>query len=575
MRATNDRWVVVDVETSGLKSSRDRVLSVAALTLDDEGRIGTEMSTLVDPGCDPGPVHVHGLTRERLRGAPRFGDIAPQLMTLLDGRTMVAHNANFDYGFLAHESLRAGAQMPTKHRLCTVALSRRLQPDLDNHKLSTLARLWKIKQSRAHDAYDDALVLSQIFTLSSRLARSLALPLPVVACSERFTVYPDSVPRTPCEWTNPGPLNPTVGLIQGMRVVISGDTATPRLALAAKLTAAGLDVMNSVSRYTSVVVCSDPLSDSTKVARARAHGLEVVSERKILDLLKTIRPGTPKGARTAVVVATPPKAPSVDNVWAGRRVLVMGGSHAESVLMRSRLIQLGATPAVNLSASVSAVLLLDGGDGDPRMPRVEERGLNVLRASDVDGALKIVPTPSPTASRPVRVPLLPRGAVIDLDPSNTVLSIDASWRAETDSLSVDVVAFLLTADEVVSEDEDFVFYNAPATSDGAVSMSIDGDSEQGVRLDLSVVPDDIERVVIAAAIEGERTFGELGAVSITVTGHESTIATSVLDAATTERSLLLAEIYRRGTAWRLRAIGQGYDDGLAELAVRYGVEVDD
>ncbi len=53
------------------------------------------------------------------------------------------------------------------------------------------------------------------------------------------------------------------------------------------------------------------------------------------------------------------------------------------------------------------------------------------------------------------------------------------------------------------------------------------------------------------------------------------LACRVLDAATTERTLLLAEIYRRRSGWRLRAVGQGYDDGLAELATRHGVVVDD
>lgn len=119
-----------------------------------------------------------------------------------------------------------------------------------------------------------------------------------------------------------------------------------------------------------------------------------------------------------------------------------------------------------------------------------------------------------------------------------------------------------------------MFYNAPATSDGAVSMSIDGDSEQGVRIDLTLVPEDCARIVIAAATDGDKTFGNVGAVSVSLDGVDSTVATAVLDAATTEQSMLLAEIYRRGSGWRFRPIGQGYDDGLAELAVRYGVEVD-
>ncbi len=57
-------------------------------------------------------MHVHGLTRARLAGAPTFEQIAPQVGALLDGRVMVAHNAQFDYDFLAHEFARARSWVP-------------------------------------------------------------------------------------------------------------------------------------------------------------------------------------------------------------------------------------------------------------------------------------------------------------------------------------------------------------------------------------------------------------------------------------------------------------------------------
>ncbi|MFT7022286.1 MAG: DNA polymerase-3 subunit epsilon [Rhodococcus sp. (in: high G+C Gram-positive bacteria)] len=210
------------------------------------------------------------------------------------------------------------------------------------------------------------------------------------------------------------------------------------------------------------------------------------------------------------------------------------------------------------------------------MPRAKERDLTVLTPALIDRELNVEERAPVVIARPRIAPLVPRGGVVDLDPATTVLTVNSSWRAdEANPIGVDVVAFLLDNDEMVSSDEDFVFYNAPATSDGAVSMTIDGDSEQGVGIDLTVVPDDCTRIVVAAVIDGDNSFGGVGAVSVSLDGHESTIATAVLDAATTERSMLLAEIYRRGSGWRFRPIGQGYDDGLAELAVRYGVEVDE
>ncbi|WP_398856752.1 MULTISPECIES: TerD family protein [Streptomyces] len=81
--------------------------------------------------------------------------------------------------------------------------------------------------------------------------------------------------------------------------------------------------------------------------------------------------------------------------------------------------------------------------------------------------------------------------------------------------------------------------------------------------------------MVAAAIDGDVAFGDVGAVQVTAAPDESgaALARTTLDAATSERTLLLAEIYRRGSVWRFRAVGQGYDHGLAELARGYGVEV--
>ncbi|MHC6214326.1 TerD family protein [Rhodococcus ruber] len=593
------RWVVVDVETSGLRAYAHRVLSVAALVLREDGSVEQEYSTLVDPGCDPGPVHVHRLTRERLAGAPRFEQIAGELAEVLHGGTIVAHNAAFDYGFLDAEFRRAGAEIPVKHRLCTLALSRRLELDVADHKLSTLAAHWQVQQLLEHDAYDDARVLSEVFVRSASLAESLQLPLPVVDCLSRRSAYPDSVPRVPCEWKNPGRLSLDVGLVQGMKVVITGHTTTPRVPLAGRMTDAGLDVMNSVSRQTSVVVCNDPGVQTGKIRKAMAEGIPVVTEQQLEDMLTRVLPGEPK-TRPVTEVAAPPAEPVIEpppqpetaesvvpslpermltgqkpKLWQGRRVLLLGGTHLDAVLMRSRLVQLGARPSLNLTAAVTDVLMLEGGDSDRRMPRITARELPVLTKTDISAAVEkgVVPSHMRIESR-ISAPALARGEVIDLPARKLSWTVNVAWRAETDDFDVDVVAFLLGDDEKVDSDDDFVFYNNPTTEDGAIELSIDGSSEQSVRLDLAALPDECARIAIAAAIDGERTFGELGAVSASVDGEDGTAATFVLDAGTTERTMVLTEIYRRAGKWRLRAVGQGYDDDLSGLVARYGVDVE-
>ncbi|WP_431817939.1 TerD family protein [Gordonia jacobaea] len=588
-------WVLVDVETSGTSARRDRVLSLAALTLDPSGRVEDEYSTLLNPGCDPGPVHIHNLTPARLRGAPTFDAAVPHLNQMLAGRTLVAHNATFDHGFLVEEAGRLGASLPIAQRLCTVTLARRLQLDVPNVKLGTLAAYWGIRQQTAHDALDDVRTLAEVFRRSVDLAGELELALPIVACSAMSRAYPDKVTRVPCPWRDPGRYDPAVGLIQGTKVVITGETALPRQALARRLADAGLDVMNAASGKTGLLVANRGAPDSRKLRRARELGIPVVDEASVLDLARRIVGGVPKSAPESIEVVTVIGAPTTptpkrsvganqSGPWVGRRVLVMGGSHLEATMMRSRVTQLGAAVAINLTAGVTDVLILDGGEGDPRMGKVRERSLTTLGMHEVNAALDVkrdvVKALEPAQSalgqdqERSQVAMVP-GAVIDLPTGLGRFTVNVSWSsARVTAPEVDVVAFELGTDEKVTSDDEFVFFNQPASPDGALTLSIDGDREQGISVDLRVVPEDVSRITVGAAIE-DKTFGELGALAVEVTTPDAGIASAVLDAATTERSMIIAEIYRRREVWRLRMVGQGYDDDLAGFATRHGVEVED
>ena len=177
----NRGWVVVDVETTGTDPQTCRMLSVAALALTPDGRVTDTLSTLLNPGVDPGPTHIHGLTAAVLAGAPQFGDVSADLAAMVRGRTLVAHNAAFDVGFLAAEARRGEVALPVEHLLCTVELAGRLDLGLANLKLSTLAEHYGIAQLHPHDALDDASVLAGIFHRMLTDASRTAVPLPIRA----------------------------------------------------------------------------------------------------------------------------------------------------------------------------------------------------------------------------------------------------------------------------------------------------------------------------------------------------------------------------------------------------------
>lgn len=167
-------------------------------------------------------------------------------------RVMVAHNAQFDYDFLAHEFAQARLWLPVTQRLCTLALNRRVGPPTDDQRLGTLAAHYRVRQVRAHDALDDVRVLSGILRGSLDAAARLDLPLPLVPCPPRQGTHGTHIalnpPKPPCAFRNPGRMPQNGPLQQGMKVAITGGTAVSRPKLVAGAVSACLSGNSSPPR---------------------------------------------------------------------------------------------------------------------------------------------------------------------------------------------------------------------------------------------------------------------------------------------------------------------------------------
>lgn len=116
---------VIDVETTGLFPFRhDRVVEVAVVVIQGDGRIEREFVSLVNPARDIGPSSIHGLTSEDLLHAPQFGEIAGLLVDALSGTVAIAaHNVRFDHQFLESEFSRMGCLLPEYFTICTMQLA--------------------------------------------------------------------------------------------------------------------------------------------------------------------------------------------------------------------------------------------------------------------------------------------------------------------------------------------------------------------------------------------------------------------------------------------------------------------
>ena len=296
-------WVVLDVETTGFRPGQARIISLAALALDPDGAVERSVVSLLNPGVDPGPTHVHGLTAEMLADQPRFADIAPGLVGMLEGRTLVAHNVAFDYAFLAVEAELADIELPLDTVMCTVELTRRLGLGTDNLRLETLAAHWGIPQLKPHDAFDDALVLSRVLAPALVRARQLHVWLPLRPATRRRwpngrVTHDELRPlkmvaaRVPCPWLNPGRHVPGRPLVQGMRVALSADVQRTHEELVERIMHAGLAYCDMIDSETSLVICNDPNAEHGKGFQARDIGVPIISDAEFMAGLDSVIGGT-------------------------------------------------------------------------------------------------------------------------------------------------------------------------------------------------------------------------------------------------------------------------------------------
>ncbi len=148
-------YCVLDLETTGFSAKTDKITEVGIMKIKD-GKVIDQFSTFVNPErpIPPRVVEVTNITDDMVKDAETIDKIFPKILEFIEGSVIVAHNASFDVGFLKQNAKNLGYDFDFTY-VDTLALSRKIFPDLKKHKLGKIAEYLKIKVEVAHRALDD------------------------------------------------------------------------------------------------------------------------------------------------------------------------------------------------------------------------------------------------------------------------------------------------------------------------------------------------------------------------------------------------------------------------------------
>lgn len=157
-------YAIVDIETTGGQPRKDRITEIAVVLFDGEN-ITEGFSTLINPERKiPYMItQITGIDDKMVSGAPKFYEVAKRIFEMTENHIFIAHNVNFDYGFIRAEFESLGGNFKRK-KLCTVQMSRKLMPGKRSYALGNLCRELGIVNRARHRASGDARATTELFS---------------------------------------------------------------------------------------------------------------------------------------------------------------------------------------------------------------------------------------------------------------------------------------------------------------------------------------------------------------------------------------------------------------------------
>lgn len=158
-------FIIIDIETTGSNYKFSNITELAIYQHNGQ-KVTNQYSTLINPGIDI-PYYITkltGINNQMVKNAPKFHEVAKTIVELTAGRTFIAHNVSFDYGFIKEEFARLGYNYNRK-TLCSVQLARKLLPGHKSYSLGKLCSDLEIEINGRHRAAGDALATVKLFEL--------------------------------------------------------------------------------------------------------------------------------------------------------------------------------------------------------------------------------------------------------------------------------------------------------------------------------------------------------------------------------------------------------------------------
>lgn len=170
---TETEFVVFDLETTGLNPSQHEIIEIGAVKIKNGKKIA-EFNSFIDPGVKiPAKItEITGINQSMVAGAPGLKEVINDFINFADQGVLVAHNADFDYGFIRSALQKLAIEKSDYTVLDTLGLARALVKDSRNHKLNTLAKYFGVDLENHHRALDDAVATAEVLTNLLELAEN-------------------------------------------------------------------------------------------------------------------------------------------------------------------------------------------------------------------------------------------------------------------------------------------------------------------------------------------------------------------------------------------------------------------